>query len=332
MSKKHVCTDEDQEHTREKHAQTLEALKRGVESLGESGVWMRYLKMQSRFHAYSFHNTLLILLQFPSATRVAGYKTWLSLGRQVRKGERGIAILVPHIRRGRAEVGEVDDETIDSNALLNDSANGYANTAPRISFGLGYVFDISQTDGKPLPEVCLSLSGDDHALCRRLDEIIVRRGIAVSEVIREQIAGANGTCHYDKNGMPKAIYIADDLPPLHKAKTRVHELAHALMHGDEEYRLHNPQSLIETEAESVSYVVLQHFGFDSADFSFGYLLVFNGGNVEEVARALKASGTRIQATAEGIIDEIENLESGGTSLQDGAAVFSSWPNPDTASA
>jgi Zn-dependent peptidase ImmA (M78 family) len=307
MSKKQVSTDEDRVSSHEKRDQTLETLKKGVESLVESGAWIRYLKMQSRFHSYSFHNTLLILLQSPSATRIAGYKTWLSLGRQVRKGERGIAILVPHIRRGRAEVGQVDDTSIANSVLIDENKNGYANTLPRISFGLGHVFDISQTDGEPLQELCLPLTGDDRALCRHLDEIIIRRGIAVSEVSREQIAGANGTCHYGNNGLPKAIYVADDLPPLHKAKTRVHELAHALMHGEQEYRAHNPQSLIETEAESVAYVVLQHFGFDSADFSFGYLLIFNGGIAEEVARTLKASGSRIQATAEGIIDEIEKV-------------------------
>ena len=298
--KKKYSIEEAREKRREKIKQSMTLLEEGVVSLLESDRWEQYLKVQAKFHGYSFSNTMLILLQKPDATRVAGYNAWKKVGRQVRSGEKGIAILVPFVSKKKVEN--------DAPVIMLDDGNEPSDVeeieASTIRFGVGYVFDVSQTDGQQLPEVCnLLIGGDELSLGEYVDQIITARGYEVSVVKRLFLGGANGLCDYKG----KQISLADDLSPLHRLKTRVHELAHSIMHSEEEYRAHSDKSIVELEAESVAFVVLSHFGLDSSDYSFGYLASWQDGEKEKVVEALRASGKRIQNAADEIIVQIETL-------------------------
>ena len=124
-----------------KSTDALQRLRDGVETLKQSDEWIRWLDVQSRFHHYSWGNCVLIAIQRPEATRVAGFHRWLELGRCVRKGEKGIQILAPMV--GKRKDADPDD--------------------PKVCFGFraAYVFDILQTDGEDLPEITRRLEGDD---------------------------------------------------------------------------------------------------------------------------------------------------------------------------
>ena len=132
--------------TQHPNEDVLDQLREGIATLTSSERWTRWLEAQSRFHHYSFGNTLLILLQRPDATRVAGYRAWLQLRRQVRKGEKGIAILAPIANRIR-----VEDENGEEKVLAG----------PAHAFRIAHVFDVAQTDGDDLPTVSDRLTGDD---------------------------------------------------------------------------------------------------------------------------------------------------------------------------
>src|SRR5271157_119878 len=299
--------EEHREKAREKMQKAAAMLEEGVLALVGSDQWRQYLKFQSKFHSYSFLNTLMILLQKPGATQVAGYTKWRELGRYVKAGENGIAILVPYKRNKKSE-GDQKQTAVELGVIgLDDGSQKSGNQSARketVFFGTGYVFDVSQTEGEEIPEVLTLLTGEDKlALNGLVDQVIMARGYQVKVVSREDAHGANGLCQWKE----PMILIADDLSPLHMVKTRVHELAHSMMHNEEEYRLHTDNSVLELEAESVAFIVLNHFGMDSSDYSFGYLATWQDGDKEKIVGALKASGKRIQETAEEIINGIENL-------------------------
>jgi hypothetical protein len=317
--------EKSRERAREKMQKSMAMLEEGVVALADSDRWQQYLKFQSKFHRYSFLNTLLILFQKPGATCVAGYTKWNELGRYVKAGEKGIAIMVPYGRKKKSESDEKQAAELDGIGLDDGSQNPDHQSAGQatVFFGTGYVYDVSQTEGREIPEVLTLLTGEDKlALNELVDQVITARGYQVKVVDREAAYGANGVCQWKE----KVILIADDLSPLHRVKTRVHELAHSMMHTEEEYRLHTEKSVLELEAESVAYVVLNHFGMDASDYSFGYLATWQGGDKERVISAFKASGKRIQEAAEEIINGIENLLGNDTTnAEDGEAVWIELP-------
>ncbi|WP_013334987.1 ArdC-like ssDNA-binding domain-containing protein [Gloeothece verrucosa] len=266
----------------EKTKDALEKLEAGISELLTSNNWQQYLKKQSQFHRYSFNNTMLILLQCPHASRVAGYQQWQNLGRQVKKGEKGIKILAPLKRK-------VERETDNGNPEFKWILNG---------FKIVSVFDISQTEGDDLPQIVSSLTGDDQGLLNRL--------VAFSEnnkvpVYFKGALGANGYCRYDRiTGEPKEIVVDPLLPPLGKAKTLAHEIAHSILHKRGDYVEHTPTSTAELEAESVAFVILQHFGLDSSNYSFGYICSWQ--QEKDAIEQLKRSGASIQKAAQQVID------------------------------
>lgn len=270
------------EAAEKKQQEALDLLEQGIKELSESGNWQDYLKVQTRFHQYSFRNVLMILSQYPEATRVAGYRAWQGMGRQVRKGEKAITILAPIIRKIE------DDQTGEESRRLT----GFKGSS---------VFDISQTEGDELPELNTALNGDDAGLLNKLLEFAASLNIPVSF---KGCLGANGICHFGKDGQIK-ISVESLLSPLHQCKTLAHELGHALMHSEKDYRLHNSKSQIELEAESVAFIVLNNFGLDSGDYSFAYVLNWSGGSDEAIAQ-LKESGRRIQGAAHQVIDWVES--------------------------
>jgi hypothetical protein len=267
----------------DKIASLFTRLEEGLTRTIESGNWRDILLTQSRFRHYSFSNTVLIRLQRPDATRVAGYKTWQSLGRQVRKGQKAIEILAP-VRKKRETEGESGEkETVYCLAGFRSAS----------------VFDISQTDGEELPPLESPLKGDDAGIIARLVEFSRGNGVPVRF---EGALGANGLCRY-RNGKPFEIVVDPLLPELHRAKTLAHEIGHALLHGDDEYRSHTKKSLLELEAESFAFLVASAFGLDTSGYSFPYIACWQ--EREDALLNLKASGERIRKTAALVIDQIE---------------------------
>lgn len=207
---------------------TLELLAVQTGEARQSEQFTEYLKSCARFHAYSFGNLMLILWQKPTATRVAGYRTWQKMNRHVLKGERGIAILAP--------------------CLYNDKEDA---TKSHIFFKTVYVFDISQTDGEPLPDVNWRTTEQNTVLQGALTALVQANGWQVAYT--DDLEGAEGLCQYDT----KTI----SLPNGTGTATLIHEIGHMLLHEDQREM---PRDDKETEAESVSFVVCTHFGLETA--------------------------------------------------------------------
>lgn len=229
---------------------------------GKSEELTRFLSAMARFHRYSFGNIMLIQGQRPEATRVAGYNTWRSLGRQVRKGEKGITIVAPMVFR---EEG---------------SGNGEVDQVVR--FKAAHVFDVAQTEGESLPEP-RSFRGDPGHFTERLRALIASRGIELR--YEENLGDANGTSSGGK------IAILAGLEPAEEFAVLTHELAHEILHhgwsavrGDKASR--------ETEAEAVAFVVGQAVGLDAGTSSSDYIQLHQGDR-----KVLDASLARIQYTA-----------------------------------
>jgi antirestriction protein ArdC len=190
----------------------IEKLERGFQQVQDSDEYRSYLRTVSRFHKYSISNTMLIWLQRQHATHVAGFHTWLSLGRHVRKGEKGIRIFAP--MPYRKTVSTVDQET----GIADDEE------VTGLRFRAVSVFDISQTEGDDLPEPPVTfLSGDDTSLWQNLRAVAHIEGLTIDrEPGRGGTAGTNGW--YDRAA--RAIWVAPDLSPVMSAKTLCHEIAH----------------------------------------------------------------------------------------------------------
>lgn len=274
-----------------------ERLQAGVEAMLKSQRWADWLRFKARCHAYSFTNCIMIMMQKPGATIVGSYKFWQSLGRYPRGKGVGISIFIPlKCKEPKPE------ESAETEPEEREQAGVKKSTSRR--FGLGSVFDISDTEGDPLPDIPVSLlSGDDKflyfGLCQYIRNVL---GCPVEEV--ELPYSYNGRCDYDNEGRVEKILIKADNPLLQKAKTAVHEAAHGLLHSAAEYRQHTPASVMELEAESTAFIVLDHFGLDAGDYSFGYLASWSGGNPEAL-KDVKENGNRIANTAKTIIQWLE---------------------------
>jgi hypothetical protein len=272
----------DPEAAQAERRELVQKLERGFQQVQESDEYRSYLVTVSRFHKYSISNTMLIWMQRPDATHVAGFRTWLSLGRYVRKGEKGIRIFAPmHYRKTVTAKNEEDGEPEEEEIA-------------QLRFRAVSVFDISQTEGTDLaqPPVTL-LSGDDSSLWQSLATIAQAERLTLDRKRdRGGAAGANGW--YDRNG--REIWVDPDLAPVMAAKTLCHEIAHHFAEHIDSRQEH------ETIAESVAYIVLGHFGIDASDYSFGYLACWSD------AATFKAKLADIQTIAGQIIERIEGSE------------------------
>lgn len=259
--------------------EVLDRLTAGIASLTTSEAWQEWLDVQSRFHRYSFNNTILIHLQRPDATRVAGFRTWKSLGRSVRKGEKGIVILAPIVRRVRVESEDEDDKVV---------------AGTPTAFRTVHVFDIAQTDGDSLPEVCHLLDGEEPSgIYSSLVEVAQSIGYTVEE---DYLSGArNGDCNFEQHRIRVEVRNSD----VQQVKTLAHELAHAILHDG----FDGGREVAELEAESVAYIVCDQLALDSGSYSFGYVATWAGGG-QEAVKAIGASGQRIVSAARQILDGI----------------------------
>jgi len=256
------------------------ALRAGIAQLTSSAQWQRFLRYQSAFHHYSFGNVLLIAAQRPSASRVAGFATWRSLGRWVRRGESAIWILAPVHRRGPHADGH-DQRSDDERA------------ARSLRFRRVAVFDIAQTDGAAPPDVVRRLTGPDATSA--YPSLVAHAQSLGFSVVGASLDGAsNGDCDFDR----RRIRVEEANEPAQRTKTLVHELAHAVLHEHESDR-----ALAELEAESVAFVVCRAIGLDTGAYSFGYVASWAGGG-QAALDAIRRSGERIAATARPLIEAV----------------------------
>lgn len=266
----------------ERTTELLKQLDGEVEALTDSEAWQRYLTMQARLHKYSFGNCLLIGAQCPTATRVAGYQAWRQLGRQVRKGESGIRIMVPFVYRKR-EASETAEER-----------EAY------VRFGTGHVFDIAQTDGAEIGGTWGYVQGDASAAAAglaQLEAYAQSLGYTVTRSAADE-GGARGHTAFRS----KSIVLAADQDVANSAATLAHELAHVLLHeGITDY--HANRGLYEVEAESVAYVVVTGLGLDASNCSLPYVANWAGGSD---AKAVRTLGERVHRAASTLLAQVDS--------------------------
>jgi len=264
----------------EVNLKTKEAVDYLVQSLeaGHSAVLTQYLGAMAKFRNYSFGNIMLIARQKPDATNVAGLRTWNSLGRFVRRGEKGIFILAPMVGNKRKK---------DENAEQNTDAK---ETQPTLyGFRGVYVFDISQTEGKDLPALT-EVQGDVSGYRERLVKFVETQGVKLN--YSEKIAPAKGLSYGGK------ITLLSGMQPAEEFSTLAHEIGHELLHRGERRTLTTKQ-VRETEAEAVAFVVCQAIGLETGSSSADYIQIWHGD-----ADLLRESLGAVQQTAAVILGGI----------------------------
>lgn len=280
----------------EKMDSIMNMLEEGVKGVFASDKFQNYLSVMSRFYRYSFNNCMLIMLQRPDSTFVAGFNAWKNdFNRYVKKGETGIRILAPAFIKK-----DIISDQRDSNGNLVLDNNG--TPAKQIStieiqhFKIVSVFDLVQTEGEPLPEMASELK----ATCDHADDFIK----AICDIANCPVSfidipdGAKG--YYDIT--QHRIAIQKGMSDVQKIKTLCHELCHSRLHGYDAMKVQKKKKAeIETEAEAVAYVVAKHFGIDTDEYSFEYLACFSSGaDLKELSAALAL----IQKEASIIITEL----------------------------
>ena len=294
--------------TSEKPADKLkeitDRLEQGIKELFDSDRYKEYLRVMSKFHNYSFNNTLLIAMQKPDASLVAGFQSWKNnFKRNVVKGEKGIKILAPSPFKIRQEMEKIDPATqkpvigADGKPVKEEKEI----TIP--AFKVVSVFDVSQTEGKELPDIAVDmLTGDVE---RFKDVFAALEKTSPVPIGFEKIAGnSHGYYHLEE----KRIAIDEGMSELQTIKTAIHEIAHAKLHDidpnapKEEQADRPDRRTREVQAESVAYAVCQHYGLDTSDYSFGYVAGWSSGRELD---ELKSSLETIRSTAAEIINSID---------------------------
>ena len=289
-------------NTEKQRVQELtDKLEQGLQDLFNSDSYRNYLSTMSKFHNYSFNNTLLIAMQKPDATLVAGYKAWQkNFERHVNKGEKAIRILAPAPYKIKEERDKIDPVT--QELLLDKDGNPQKEeveiTIP--AFRAVSVFDVSQTDGKPIPELAAKeLLSDVEGY---QDMIRAVEAISPVPIELEEIAG-DSKGYYDREA--KRIAVQENMSESQTLKTMIHEVAHSKLHSKEveqDEQMRKDRNTKEVEAESVAYTVCQHFGIDTSDYSFGYIAGWSSGRD---TKELRSSMDTIRRTASELITGIE---------------------------
>lgn len=287
---------------KQKVQEITEKLEQGIKEVFESEKYKAYLNTMSKFHTYSFNNTMLIAMQKPDATLVAGYQAWQkNFDRHVKRGEKGIRILAPVPYKVKEEQEKTDPETGEIILDKNGMPVMEEVEVKIPSFRVVPVFDLSQTEGKELPDIGVSeLSGgvkEYEEFMQALTEV------SPVPIGYEQIEGdSKGYFHTSEH----RIALQEGMSQSQTVKTAVHEVAHAKLHDRDlnselEETMSKDRSTKEVEAESVAYTVCQHFGIDTSDYSFGYIAGWSSG---KDMRELKSSLDTIRKTASELITDI----------------------------
>lgn len=272
----------------EKTRSYIEELDAGVKELFESDRFKSYLDFLSRFHSYSINNCIAIFLQKPDASLVASYTDWKKHSRFPRRGERGIRIIAPHVY----EVEKSD-----------------GTTAQQVGFHIAYCFDISQTEGEPLPE----------SPCQPVDAAVAD-GMSVLTMLSEKVAPCpvsfenfEGSANGYYNSAENRIVVRASLSESMRIRCLLHEIAHAWLDrkysdgrgttADQQNRV--DQHTREVRAEAVSYCCSKYLGLDTSSYSFGYIATWSK---DKTLDELKASISAITRTADQIIKDIESCQ------------------------
>ena len=250
---------------------------------GHSEGLTAYLTAMGKFHRYSFGNILEIARQKPAAAHVAGMYAWNQLGRRVKKGEKGIRILAPIIGTRRKKDAEADEDTRSQNQPV------------LVGFRSAWVWDISSTEGRDLPELSSQVTGDVGVYRERLMDFVIAQGITLE--FRDSIAPALGMCYGDR------IVLLPGQSPAEEFSTLVHELTHSFLHRADR-RIPTTKTVRETEAEAIAFVVGTTIGLDSGSNSADYIALYQG-NADVLTESLEV----IQKTSALILSALETKAS-----------------------
>ena len=287
----------------EKLKEITDRLEQGITELFDSERYKEYLRVMSKFHNYSFNNTLLIAMQKPDASLIAGFNSWKNqFQRNVKKGEKGIKIIAPSPFKIKQETEKIDPQT--QKPVIGRDGKPVTEekeiTIP--AYKVVSVFDVSQTEGKELPDIAVdALTGDVEQYS---DFFAALEKTSPVPIGFEKIeGGAHGYYHLED----KRIALDEGMSELQTLKTAIHEIAHAKLHDidlnapKDEQQPRVDRRTREVEAESVAYTVCQHYGLDTSDYSFGYVAGWSSGR--ELAE-LKNSLETIRSAAADIINSI----------------------------
>ena len=287
----------------EKLKEITDRLEQGITELFDSERYKEYLRVMSKFHNYSFNNTLLIAMQKPDASLVAGFSAWKNnFERNVMKGQKGIKIIAPSPFKVKQEMQKIDPHT--QKPVIGKDGKPVTEekeiTIP--AYKVVTVFDVSQTEGKELPDIAVDeLTGD---VDRYKDFFAALEKTSPVPIAFEKIeGGSHGYYHL----ADKRIALNEGMSELQTLKTAIHEIAHAKLHDIDLNAPKDGQPRVdrntrEVEAESVAYTVCQHYGLDTSDYSFGYVAGWSSGR--ELSE-LKNSLETIRSAAAEIINSID---------------------------
>ena len=288
----------------EKLKEITDRLEQGITELFDSERYKEYLKVMSKFHNYSFRNTVLIAMQKPDASLLAGFSAWKNnFERNVMRGQKGIKIIAPSPYKIKQEMQKIDPHT--QKPIIGKDGKPVTEekevTIP--AYKVVSVFDVSQTEGKELPDIAIDeLPGD---VDRYKDFFAaLEKTSPVPIAFEEIVGGSHGYYHLED----KRIAINEGMSELQTLKTAIHEIAHAKLHDidlnapKDEQQPRVDRRTREVEAESVAYTVCQHYGLDTSDYSFGYVAGWSSGR--ELSE-LKSSLETIRSAAAEIINSID---------------------------
>ena len=296
----------EQKNSKDRLREITDSIEQGIKDLFESEKYKQYLRTMSRFHRYSVNNTLLIAMQRPDATHIAGFSNWRNqFGRHVRKGEKGIQIIAPTPYKKKIDAVKVDPDT--KAPILDQNGNAVMEEIEiKIPmFRVVSVFDVSQTEGRPLPEIVSDLTGDVQQYDTFMEALYRTSPVPVS--IEPITPSTDGYFSLTE----QSITIRAGMSEVQTVCAAVHEIAHAKLHN---YAMTNTQSeqfketpkrdqrTKEVEAESIAYAVCQYYGIETAENSFGYIAGWSKG--KELSE-LRASLETINQTASELITDID---------------------------
>lgn len=299
----------EKQSNKERIKEITAGIEKGIMELFESDRYRNYLTTMSRFHRYSLNNVMLIHAQRPDATLVAGFSKWKnSFGRHVKKGEKGIQILAPTPYKIKVDKEKLDPDT--KLPMLDDEGKPITEekevTIPM--FKVVSVFDVAQTEGKPLPQISFSLTGDVAQYEVFMEAL--RRTSQVPITIEPMEPGMDGYFSLTK----QAIFLREGMSQVQTVCAAIHEMAHSRLHNYEKMTelADDGETILvpgekdrkteEVEAESISYAVCQYFGIETADNSFGYIATWSRG---KELKELRASLETINKTSSELISGIE---------------------------
>ena len=278
-----------------------ERLEQGVKDIFTSEMYTKYLLTMSKFHNYSFNNTLLIAMQRPDATLVAGYNAWKNkFNRYVKKGEKGIQIIAPVPVKEREEREKIDKDT--GLTVLNESGEPEIEVVERVipRFRVTTVFDYAQTDGEPLPTLEVN-----ELTARVKDYTLLKEAIEQVSPVPIRFGEIEGNAKGYYSHMDKEICVRADMGESQTIKTMIHEVAHAMLHDSDQMKQRGEekdQLTKETEAESIAFTVCSVLGIDTSDYSFPYVASWASG---KELKELKDSMDTIRLTAADFLEKLE---------------------------